>query len=83
MLPFLFLLKSGYVKPIALRFLCCPPVCLAISSPWGRWTAICASRSWGPGGPAAGTNTKCSSRDQVRENLTTRRPGPQSPGWTT
>ena len=35
--------------------------------------------------PAAGTNTSCSCRlrDQVRENLTTRRPGPQSPGWTT
>ena len=32
---------------------------------------------------AVGTNTSCSSRDQVRENLTTRRPGPQSPGWTT
>ena len=34
---------------------------------------------------AVGTNTSCSCRprDQVRENLTTRRPGPQSPGWTT
>ena len=32
---------------------------------------------------AVGTNTSGSSRDQVRENLTTRRPGPQSPGWTT
>ena len=34
---------------------------------------------------AVGTNTSCmlSSRDQARENLTTRRPGPQSPGWTT
>ena len=34
---------------------------------------------------AVGTNTSCSCRfrDQARENLTTRRPGPQSPGWTT
>lgn len=37
--PSPFFLKAGYVKPIALRFLRCSPVCLAVSLAWGRWTA--------------------------------------------